>query len=414
MVDYKFKNKKDIDKSIEKFTDSIHVSMSKAIPKKKFNNLRFNKINDDEIVELISKRNKFRKMYQRTGDVFYNKLKNKISKEAKVRLAELTNNRWETKLKSLKPSNNTLWKLWKSFTRKSDNKIPTLHGPNGLVYTNKEKADVLADNFEKVHSLTKDFGNKKISKNVKKRYKKIKDKKVNLGTIKLTSPKEIQNIIKKMRPRKAPGHDGMQNIVLKNLSNKALVQFTNIINACLKLNYFPDTWKIANVLSFKKPGKDSLFPQNYRPISLLPTMSKVMERVILNRILEHESENKILISEQFGFRSNRSTVQQLVRITNEVSNNYNINKSTAMILLDIEKAFDTVWHKGLIYKLYKYKFPTYIIKTVQNDLKHRFFRTVVCNQESELRNVSAGVPQGSILGPVLFIYFITALDRGRD
>ena len=199
MVDYKFKNKKDIDKSIEKFTDSIHVSMSKAIPKKKFNNLRFNKINDDEIVELISKRNKFRKMYQRTGDVFYNKLKNKISKEVKVRLAELTNNRWETKLRSLKPSNNTLWKLWKSFTRKSDNKIPTLHGPNGLVYTNKEKADVLnrCYNFEKVHTLTKDFGNKKISKKVKKRYKKIENKKVNLEKIKLTSPKERYKISSK-------------------------------------------------------------------------------------------------------------------------------------------------------------------------------------------------------------------------
>ena len=124
-----------------------------------------------------------------------------------------------------------------------------------------------------------------------------------------------------MKSKKAPGLDNIQNIVLKNLPKKTFAQLTYIFNACFLLAYFPSCWKKANILPFHKPGKDKLFPQSYRPISLLPTLSKAFEKIIFNRIKNHENIKKLLIPEQFGFRSNRCTIQQLHRVTNYISTN---------------------------------------------------------------------------------------------
>ena len=195
------------------------------------------------------------------------------------------------------------------------------------------------------------------------------------------------------------------------MPKKALVQLTYIINASLKLSYFPTTWKQATVLAFRKPGKDKLFPQNYRPVRLLPTMSKILEKIILNRLKRHENENKQLMHEQLGFREHRSTVHQLARLTNHISTEFNRNKSTVLILLDIEKAFDTVWHDGLIHKLNEHNVPMYIIKILQNYLTDRTFTVSVNNVHSGTKTIAAGVPQGSILGPRLFIYYLNDLPK---
>lgn len=410
-IDNNLKTIKQIEKSVKKITDNIQSSIKESIPYSKPNQEQFF---NQEIKNLIAKRNRFRRIHQRTGDIKIKQIKNNLTNEIKLKISQFKKDSWNKKLSKLNTKDGSLWKLTKHFTRKTNNKIPTLHSTNGLVFEDKEKTEVIANQFEKVHTLTKDFSTYEFNREIKKKYKKILRKTFNEDEIDFIFPREIKKAIKSTKARKAPGLDGIQNIILKNLPTSAICQLANIFNACLKLSYFPKNWKLANILPFKKPGKDKAFPQNYRPISLLPTMSKIFEKTILNRILKFEKINKTLINEQFGFRERRSTVQQLIRITDHITFNFNINKSTAMVLIDIEKAFDTVWHKALIHILYELKMPIYIIKIIASYLYKRKFVVSANNQTSGKRKVRAGVPQGSILGPVLFLYFINNIPKDKD
>ena len=294
----------------------------------------------------------------------------------------------------------------KAFTKQANNTIPTLHDTQGLALSNKQKANALAENFEKVHHLTENMCNSKLSTLGNTKYKEILSEKLNYDEITLTCPAEIKLAIKNTRPKKAPGPDGIQNVTLKHFSRKALVQLTHIFNNCFRVSHFPTPWKHANVLAFPKPGKDHLFPQNYRPISLLPTMGKIFEKIIYNRLKDHEKIHKQLIPQQFGLREAHNTVHQLARLTNHISTNFNINKSTVLALIDIEKAFDTVWHKGITYKLNTLEIPRYLIKIIQQYLRERTFRVLANGKPSRKFKIVAGVPQGSILGPRLFLYYI--------
>lgn len=411
-VRYKLHDKKSIKAAISNLTNIISSALNEAIPRVKNTGKRY-KFNS-EVISLIRDRNKLRKTYQKTGDYNLKTQQNLLTNQIHQLQRNIQNEKWNKKLENLSTKDNSLWKFAKFFTKSNDKKIPPLKTNTGTATSDKEKADALADHYEKVHHLTKDLGDPDFDKSIDNKYKNLLKEKIITNDIKFVSPHEISRALKTTKNRKAPGPDKIQNIALKNLPAKGTVQLTNIFNACLKLSYFPKKWKTANILAFKKPNKDKSLPVSYRPISLLNTMSKIFEIIILNRFLKFENDNKILIDEQFGFRRNRSTVQQLTRIAHNISCNFNINKSTAMVLLDIEKAFDTVWHKFLIYLLYDYKLPLYLVKIIANYLKRRRFFVSVNKSKSSKRKIAAGVPQGSILGPILFIYFINAIPRSPD
>lgn len=137
-----------------------------------------------------------------------------------------------------------------------------------------------------------------------------------------------------------------------------------IINGSIKQQYFPSNWKTGIIVPIHKPGKKEDNASSYRSISLLPAMSKVLEKVLHNGIKKFEKKNNIIINEQFGFRENHSTVQQVVRIGNDITTNFNKELIIVMLLLDIEKAFDRVCTAGLIYKLIEQQYPPTIIKFI--------------------------------------------------
>lgn len=190
------------------------------------------------------------------------------------------------------------------------------------------------------------------------------------------------------------------------ITKKTLVQLTYIINACIKIGYFPTSWKIALVTPIHKAGKKENEPSSYRPISLLPTMGKVLEKVIHKRLTKFERKN-IIPQEQFGFREKHSTIQQVARIVNDARIGFNQEMVTTMLLLDIEKAFDRVWIDGLLFKLIKNKYPQTRTKFIAAYLSNRQLKAQINNNTSRKKSIKAGVPQGSVLGPKLFNIYLS-------
>jgi hypothetical protein len=136
------------------------------------------------------------------------------------------------------------------------------------------------------------------------------------------------------------------NECLRNLPRRPLVHLTHLFNYCLRLSHFPQSWKEAKIITLPKHGKNTNFPQNLRPISLLSTTGKLFEKVILKTLQKHIDERGLLNGSQFDSRARHSTTLQCMRLTDHVTFNFNNKMSTAAVFLDIEKAFDTTRHSG--------------------------------------------------------------------
>ncbi|KFM59463.1 RNA-directed DNA polymerase from mobile element jockey, partial [Stegodyphus mimosarum] len=196
--------------------------------------------------------------------------------------------------------------------------------------------------------------------------------------------------------------------MLRNLPNTIICKLTSIINACFTHNYFPISWKQAKIFLLPKPGKDSSKPDGYRPISLLSSLGKIYERLILTRL---EPYLPLLPDEQFGFRKNLSTTRQLVRIVEFIGAAFHNKQSVALLMLDVAKAFDRVWHEGLIFKLINMGLQRELILLIYSFLQHRTFYVIQGNEKSNIKPIRSSVPQGSILGPILYLFYISDFPK---
>jgi hypothetical protein len=174
----------------------------------------------------------------------------------------------------------------------------------------------------------------------------------------------------------------------------------------MNLSHFPKSWKEVKVIHLPKTVKDHKLPQNLYPISLLPTTGKLFEKVILKIVQRHIEDKGLLNARQFGFRASYSMTFQCMRLTDQVTLNFNNKMSTGAVFLDIEKAFDTPWHPGLLYQLPKLEFSTSLIRLISSFLSQRKFRVSVEGEMSTPREMKAGVTQGSVLSPTLYSLYI--------
>jgi hypothetical protein len=219
---------------------------------------------------------------------------------------------------------------------------------------------------------------------------------------------EVRLLLASIDPSKATGPDGIPGRILKQCATELAPSLTSLFNLTLETEHVPDLWKRANIAPIFKKGDKELC-NNYRPISLLCISSKLLERAIFNKI--YDKLSKFITNAQHGFVTKRSTVTQLLTVFHEINHNLDNSSQTDTIYLDFSKAFDSVPHRLLIHKLKTFGITGSLLNWFSDYLLNRTQRVVIENSSSEWLPVPSGVPQGSILGPFLFLLYTNDLGN---
>ena len=228
-----------------------------------------------------------------------------------------------------------------------------------------------------------------------------------------TNPDNIEKIIRNLRPKSSAGSDNISTKLIKGIENIVSRPLSIITNQSLCTGIFPDKLKIAKVIPLYKKDDNKSFG-NYRPISLLSSISKFFERVAFNQLYDYFTSNDLLYESQYGFRKLHSTELAALEFTDRISHEMDAKKIPFSIFLDLSKAFDTLDHNVLLSKLEYYGIRDIALNWFKSYLPKRT-QYVDCNGiASSIRELETGVPQGSILGPLLFLIYMNDIHTVSD
>ena len=228
---------------------------------------------------------------------------------------------------------------------------------------------------------------------------------VHLFFLSPTIPEEITEIIDKLDISKSSGPNGVPVFLLKTFKNFFSYWLSKLVNNCFERGEFPDLLKTAKVIPLHK--KDSKLDHlNYRPISLLSVFSKIYEKLIYSRIYSYLEKNNLIYTRQFGFRGGYSTNHAIVSITEHIRELLDKGETVCGVFVDLEKAFDTVHHDILCEKLKFYGLRGKVNSLLKSYLSNREQFVTINGSDSDMKDLSCGVPQGSSLGPLLFLLYI--------
>ena len=220
-----------------------------------------------------------------------------------------------------------------------------------------------------------------------------------------TSQEEVANLIRAMDSSKANGPDEI-SIKLLQMTNPVISgSLAKLFNNSFTQGKVASKWKQANVTPVYKKG-DRQIITNYRPISLISVLGKLQEIIVFKSLFKFLSQNKLLTWHNSGFKPMDSAMNQLILVTHKIYTAIDNGQYVSIALLDISKAFDRVWHRGLVNKLKTIGIRGQLLKWLTDYLENRCQRVVINGVQSPWLTIKAGVPQGSILGPLLFLVYV--------
>ena len=350
---------------------------------------------------LRSKKDKF--WYNR-----YKSHKNRLDFIIKKSKQNYYKNYFENNLKNSK-------KIWSGINtiinkRKSKNVSDIYLSEKGTIITDQKKVSNLFNNFYTSVATTLV---KKLPKPNTKYQDYLKNRNTNSIVLNRIQPEELMKLLKSLDTTKASDIYNFSPKMLKLAAPAICLPLTIIFNQCLEEGIFPDLLKVAKVIPVHK-GKSTFDPSNYRPISLLPIISKLFEKLIYSRVYSFICDENILYKRQYGFQRNKSTELALLDLQSNIVDSLENKEIPCAIFLDFAKAFDTVNHEILLHKLEHYGIRGKTFDWFKSYLSNRKQCVSVNGVVSELQSIAHGVPQGSILGPLLFLLSINDITTTSD
>lgn len=294
----------------------------------------------------------------------------------------------------------------KAFYRYVNSKLKTRTGVGNL---RTKDGDELVNNSEKAEAFSSFFSDVFTREDMHSLPTINKESSVDMSDVDIDEG-QVLELLNHLQPDKSPGSDGLHPRVLRECAQILAQPLTIIFQSSLREGCLPQCWKEANITAVYKKGSRS-DTCNYRPISLTSVCCKIMEKLIRKAMLKHMMENKLFSEQQHGFVYGRSCTTQLLQVMDKLTEILDKGGAIDIVYLDLAKAFDAVPHQRLLLKLRSYGIAGKLLEWITNFLTGRRQRVGVAGEFSAWREVLSGVPQGSVLGPILFICYINSMPE---